>query len=90
MRIVRKLNADQENIKRFITVLGGGMVEISSNKFARPEFFILAHTFIKGYIEGSFFKKEEMLINALDELGFPLDDGPIGAMRADQEKSIEA
>ncbi|MCP4143337.1 MAG: hypothetical protein GY755_24115, partial [Chloroflexi bacterium] len=24
------------------------------------------------------------------ELGFPLDDGPIGAMRADQEKSIEA
>ena len=89
MRIARKLNADQETIKRFITVLGSGMIEISSNKFARPEFFILAHTFIKDYIEGRFFKKEEMLIDALEELGFPSDDGPIGAIRADQEKSIE-
>ena len=90
MRIARKLNADQEIIKRFITVLGGGMVEISSNKFARPEFFILAHTFIKDYIEGRFFKKEEMLIDTLEELGFPPDDGPVGAMRAEEAKSIEA
>ena len=69
---------------------GGGMVEISSNKFARPEFFILAHTFIKDYIEGRFFKKEEMLIDALEELDFPSDDGPVGAMRAEQEKSMDA
>ena len=90
MRIARKLNADLEIIKRFISVLGGGMIEVGNNKFARPEFFILAHTFIKDYIEGRFYKKEEMLIDALDKLGFPPDDGPIGAIRAEQEKSIEA
>ena len=90
MRIARKLNTDLEIIKRFITVLGGGMVELSSNKFARPGFFILAHDFINEYIEGGFFKKEEVLIDALEELGFPSDDGVIHAMRSDQKKSREA
>ena len=32
MRIARKLSADQEIINRFIAVLGGGMIELSSNK----------------------------------------------------------
>ncbi len=89
MRIARKLNTDIETIKRFISVLGGGMVELSGNKFARPEFFIMAHTFIDEYIVGGFFKKEEMLITTLEELGFPPDDGVIGAMRSEQKKSIE-
>jgi len=90
MRIARKLNTDLETIKRFIAVLGGGMVELSGNKFARPGFFILAHNFISEYIEGGFFKKEEMLIQALEDLGFPPDDGVIGFLRSDQKKSIEA
>jgi hemerythrin-like domain-containing protein len=78
MRIARKLSADQETIQRFLTVLGAAMIELSSNKLARPEFFILAHTFIRDYIEGGFFKKEELLIEMLEEIGFPPDDGPIG------------
>lgn len=90
MRIARKLNKDLEMIKRFVAVLGGGMIELSSNKFARPGFFILAHTFISEYIEGGFFKKEEVLINALEELGFPPNDGAIGFMRSEQKKSREA
>ena len=90
MRIARKLNADIEIIKRFVAALGSGMIEISGNKFARPEFFVLAHTFIDEYIEGGFFKKEEMLINALEELGFPPDDGVIGFLRSDQKESREA
>ncbi len=90
MRIARKLSADQETIYRFLNVLGGAMVELSSNKLASPEFFILAHTFIKEYIEGGLFKKEELLIQTLEVVGFPPDDGPIGFMRSEQAKSHEA
>ena len=90
MRSARKLSADQENIHRFLTVLGGAMIELSSNRLARPEFFIQAHDFIKNYIEGRFFKKEELLIMALEDAGFPPDDGPIGFMRNEQIKSHEA
>lgn len=90
MRIARKLSADQEAIYRFLTVLGGAMIELSNNKLARPDFFIQAHDFIRDYIEGSFFKKEELLIKTLEDVGFPPDDGPVGFMRSDQIKSHQA
>jgi hemerythrin-like domain-containing protein len=90
MRIVRKLSADQETIYRFIAVLGSAMIELSSNKLARPEFFILAHTFIREYIEAGFFKKEELLIKTLEDVGFPPDDGPVYFLRSEQKKSHEA
>ena len=90
MRIARKLSDDQEIIGRFIAVLGSAMIELSSNKLASPDFFITAHNFISDYIEGGFFKKEELLIKALEDVGFPPDDGPIHFMRSEQEKSREA
>ena len=89
MRIARKLSADQEAVQRFLNVLGAAMIELSSNKLARPEFFILAHTFIRDFIEGGFFKKEELLIEKLEEIGFPPDDGPVGFLRSEQSKSQE-
>jgi len=90
MRIARKLSADQETIYRFLTVLGSAMLELNSNRLARPEFFIQAHTFIQEYIEGRFFKKEELLIKTLEDVGFPPDDGPIGILRNEQSKSHTA
>lgn len=90
MRITKYLRADQENIARFIVVLGGGSVALSTSKRARPSFFIFAHTFIREYIEDGFFKKEELLIKVLEDGGFPAESGPVGAMRADQKKSREA
>lgn len=90
MRITKSLNTDLETVLRFLDIFGGGAVELSGNKYARPGFFVFAHTFIQEYIEGGFFKKEEFLIKALENCGFPLDDGPILAMRAEQKKSREA
>lgn len=89
MRISKNLRADQENIKRLITVLSGASIDVRSNKRAKPKFFILAHEFIVEYIEEGFFKKEEALIKVLEDGGFPLDKGPIGSMLADQKKSYE-
>jgi hemerythrin-like domain-containing protein len=90
MRITKNFRTDQEIILRFIDALGGGAAVLSGNKHARPGFFIFAHTFIQEYIEGSFFKKENFLVKALEDNGFPTDSGPIAAMLADQTKSRDA
>jgi hemerythrin-like domain-containing protein len=89
MRIKRSLSAEQETIRRFLAVLGGGSIALSGKLPATPDFFISAHSFIRSYIEGGFFTKEELLIKALGEVGFPPDSGPIEAMRLEHTKSQE-
>ncbi len=90
MRIAKNFRPDQENITRFITALGSGSVLLSTTKYARPDFFILAYDFIRDYIEGGLFKKEELLIKVLEDNGFPSDSGPVGGMLGDRKKSREA
>jgi hemerythrin-like domain-containing protein len=90
MRMTRNFRTDREIILRFLDVVGGGSAILTGSKLAGPGFFILAHTFIKEYIEDNLFRKEELLIKALETNGFPTDDGPIGSMRAEQKKSHEA
>jgi hemerythrin-like domain-containing protein len=90
MRIQKNLRTDVETITRFLNVVGAASIILSSNKYARPSFFIQAYDFICGYIEAGFFKKEQVLIQTLEDGGFSSDEGPIHAMRSDQEKSREA
>lgn len=90
MRLERSFRSDQEIILRFLDVLGGGSAILSGNKKARPGFFIFAHTFMDEFVNENFFKKEVLLITALENNGFPSDEGPIGAMLADQAKGRDA
>ncbi len=90
MRIIKAIKTDQETIRRFLDVLGGGSVVLSNNKLAQASFFILGHSFIEEYIEGVFQKKEDFLINELEDGGFSPDSGPIGALKGDQKKCNEA
>ena len=90
MRLTKALRTDQETIARFASALGGGSVALSHSKLPRPDFFILAHTFIKEFIEEGCFKKEEFLVRVLEDGGFPAESGPIGSMRNDQRKSHAA
>jgi hemerythrin-like domain-containing protein len=90
MRIEKSFRSNQEIILRFLDALGGGAAILSGSKKARPGFFIFAHTFIQEYVEAGFFKKESLLIEALENNGFPADGGPIGAMLAEQKKSRDA
>jgi len=90
MRIAKYFRDDQDLIIRFLDAFGGGAAILSGNKHARPGFFIFAHTFIQEYIAAGFFKKEDLLIEALENNGFPRDEGPVGAMLAEQKKSREA
>lgn len=90
MRVTKNLRPDQELIMRFLDVFGGGAAVLGSNKHARPGFFLFASTFIQEYIDASFFKKEELLLAALEDEGFPGDVGPVGAMHTEQKKCREA
>ena len=90
MRVVKILRPDQELIMRFLDAFGGGAAILGNNKHARPGFFLFAHTFIHEYIEENFYKKEELLLHALEEEGFPSDEGPVGSMHAEHKKSCEA
>jgi len=90
MRLERSFRSDQEIILRFLDVLGGGSAILSGNKRARPGFFIFAHPFMQEFVEENFFEKEKLLIAALENNGFPIDEGPVGAMLADQAKGRDA
>ncbi|HXD10837.1 MAG TPA: hemerythrin domain-containing protein [Anaerolineales bacterium] len=90
MRITKYLRTDQETIIRFLDMLGVAASMLSGNKRARPGFFIVSHAFMHEYIEESFFKKEDLLFKALEDSGFPTDEGPIVAMRAEQAKCAES
>lgn len=90
MRVVKILRPDQELIMRFLDAFGGGAAILANNKHARPGFFLFAHTFIHEYIADGFYKKEDLLLRALENEGFPQDEGPVGSMRAEQKKSCEA
>ncbi|HEY5731434.1 MAG TPA: hypothetical protein VIS72_15400 [Anaerolineales bacterium] len=90
MRIEKNIRSDIDYILKFLDVFGGGSAILSGNKKATPGFFIFAHTFIQEYIEDGFFKKEDLLIAALEDNGFPPDEGPIGSLRAEQKKCHDA
>ena len=89
MRIIKILRTDQDLAERFLDVLGSGLAVASQSRAGRPGFFIFAGNFINEYLEAVYFKKEDVLLKALEEYGFPSDSGPVGNMREGYEKSTK-
>ncbi len=89
MRVTKILSTDQELVGRFLAVLGRGLVIASRSKSARPGFFLYASRFMREYLEPDYFRKEEVLLQALEDSGFPADSGPVGGMRSEHRKSAE-
>jgi hemerythrin-like domain-containing protein len=65
-------------------MLGGG------NKNVQPGFFIHGSTFIHEYVDGSFFRKEELLMKVLEDAGFPVNSGVVGNMKDEHVKCKQA
>ena len=87
MRITKNLRQDQEIILRFLDVFGGGSAALgSSNKLAQPGFFVFGSTFIQEYINTVFFRKEELLMEALDNSGLSTVTGATGGSKGGQDK----
>jgi len=89
MRIIKILRSDQDLIARFVAVFGSGLAMAAQNRDTRPGFFVFACNFINEYLEPVYFRKEELLLSALEECGFSADDGPVGTMYAGHQKSRE-
>ncbi len=93
MKAIKILRNEQELIDRFLAVFGLGAVKAAQNKPIQPGFFIYGCSFIKEFIEGSYFKKEQVLFNTMEESGLGADSGPLQRMleeiTASQEISSE-
>jgi hemerythrin-like domain-containing protein len=76
-------------VDRFLDVLGSGLAVAGQGRGGRPGFFIYAGNFINEYLEAVYFKKEEVLLKALEEYGFPSDSGPVGNMHEGYQKSYK-
>lgn len=87
MRIKKALQADQDTIARFMAVLGNGLTIASQSKLAKPGFFLYASQFMHEFIERVYFRKEELLLDTLVDCGFPNDQGPVGNMRQEHNRS---
>ena len=89
MKLAKILRADQDLVDRFLDVFGRGLAAASQGKSGRPGFFVFASKFIQEYLEPTYFKKEEVLLSALEDYGFSPSDGPVGTMRNGNQKSRE-
>ncbi len=89
MRATKILNDEQELVSHFLAVLGKGLVVAGHSKEARPGFFVYAANFIREYVEPEYLRKEDVLLQALEDAGFPPDEGPVGGMRRDYAKGRE-
>lgn len=89
MKAIKILRTEQELIDRFLAVFGLGAVKASQNKPVQPGFFIYGCSFIKEFIEGSYFKKEQVLFKAMEESGLAADSGPLQKMLEEITSSQE-
>ncbi len=89
MRIIKILRTDQDLVDRFLEVFASGLAVAGQSRAARPGFFVFAANFIHEYLETTYFKKEEVLLKALEDYGFPPGEGPVGTMHDGYQKSLE-
>jgi hemerythrin-like domain-containing protein len=89
MKATKILRTEQEMIDRFLAAFGLGATSAAQNRPVKPGFFIYGSNFIKGYIERSYFKKEETLLKCMENNGVPVDHGPLAQMFKEIKQSRE-
>jgi hemerythrin-like domain-containing protein len=73
-------------IERVLTTLETGATLLEAGQPVRPEFFLQAADFVKGFADGCHHQKEEgVLFKAMVENGIPVEGGPIGVMLSEHE-----
>lgn len=80
MKATKILQGEQVVIEKFLAAFALGTTSAAQNKPVKPGFFIYSTNFIQGFIEGSYFKKEEALLKSLEENGLTAEHGPLAAM----------
>jgi hemerythrin-like domain-containing protein len=81
------LMSEHRVIERVIASLETGARRLEAGQLVRPEFFLNAADFIKGFADGCHHKKEEgVLFKALETAGLPTKGGPVGTMLVEHEQ----
>lgn len=74
-------------IQRVLAALETATLRLEQGQSLRPEFFLDAAEFVKGFADGCHHKKEEdVLFQAMVSHGLPRREGPIGVMLAEHEQ----
>jgi hemerythrin-like domain-containing protein len=73
-------------IERVLSSLEAGVDRLESGQPVRPEFFLSATDFIRGFADGCHHQKEEgVLFTSMEEQGIPVQGCPLGVMLAEHE-----
>ena len=90
MKATEVLSEEHRVIERVIGALETGTWLLSQDGTIRPEFFIEATNFIKGFADGCHHMKEEgVLFKAMVANGMPLEGSPVAAMLQEHEMGRE-
>ncbi len=86
MQATNILMSEHRVIERVIASLETASNRLEQGQAIRPDFFLDAADFIKGFADGCHHKKEEgVLFRAMAEAGVPVEGGPIGMMLYEHE-----
>ena len=87
MKATDILMEEHRVVERVLTTLDEAADRMDRGSQVRPEFFMDAAQFIRGFADGCHHKKEEgVLFEEMVANGLPRDTGPIAAMLADHEQ----
>lgn len=88
MEATQILMDEHRVIEGVLNSLKIGVQRLEGDRPIRPEFFLLAADFIRGFADGCHHKKEEgVLFPAMEAVGVPRNGGPIGVMLAEHEET---
>ncbi len=86
MKATDVLSEEHRVIERVIRTLETGVQLLSQNQPIRPEFFIQATDFIKGFADGCHHVKEEgVLFKSMIDHGMPAENSPVAVMLYEHE-----
>jgi hemerythrin-like domain-containing protein len=87
MKATNVLSEEHRVIERVLNTLEAGAGKLESGQAVRPEFFLFATDFIKGFADGCHHMKEEgVLFKRMESNGIPVQGGPLGVMLAEHEQ----
>ena len=87
MKATDVLMEEHRVIERVIGILETGAQRLEQGQAVRPELFIEAADFIKGFADGCHHVKEEnVLFKVMGANGVPVQGGPIGVMLFEHEQ----
>lgn len=87
MKATDILSSEHRVIERVITTLEQGANQLEQGQPVRPEFFLQAAEFIKGFADGCHHRKEEgVLFRRLVKAGMSTQSGPVSVMLAEHEQ----